>query len=130
MKKSDEWFAQAFYDFETAEYLFLGNRYTYTVFMCHLSVEKALKGLYFLTFNQDPPKTHNLTFFTGKLQQDLPDTLNEFIFEINQASIPTRYPDDLTKMSADYTAERVALILQHTKEVLSWIKQQETSPHS
>ena len=129
MKKSDEWFAQASYDYETAEYLFQGKRYIYTVFMCHLAIEKALKGLFSLSFDQEPPKTHNLTFFTTKMQQNLPETYAEFIFDINQASIPTRYPDNLSIMSTDYTAERVSLIMQNTKEVLSWIKQQEFLPH-
>jgi len=41
-----EWLKQAEYDLETAEYLFSGGRYLYSVFMCHLAIEKALKGLY------------------------------------------------------------------------------------
>ena len=47
MKRSAiEWLKQAEYDLETAEYLFSGGRYLYSVFMCHLAIEKALKGLY------------------------------------------------------------------------------------
>jgi HEPN domain-containing protein len=41
-----EWFKQADYDLETAEAMFITGRYIYTVFMCHLSIEKELKGLY------------------------------------------------------------------------------------
>ncbi|MDO9528114.1 MAG: HEPN domain-containing protein [Syntrophales bacterium] len=41
-----EWLRQADYDMDTAEYMLSGGRYFYAVFMCHLSIEKALKGLF------------------------------------------------------------------------------------
>ncbi|KAF5423046.1 MAG: HEPN domain-containing protein [Candidatus Methanocomedens sp.] len=65
--KPDEWLRQAQYDMETADYLFEGERYFYAVFMCHLSIEKALKGLYVKRFNKTPPKTHNLIFSLNSL---------------------------------------------------------------
>ena len=43
--RSSEWLRQADYDLETAQYMLAGGRYIYAVFMCHLSAEKALKGL-------------------------------------------------------------------------------------
>ncbi len=45
-KLSDEWIKQADYDMETARAMFAARRYICTVFMCHLSIEKALKGLF------------------------------------------------------------------------------------
>ena len=45
-KQTEEWFKQADYDMDTADYMHKGGRHIYAVFMCHLSVEKALKGLY------------------------------------------------------------------------------------
>jgi len=41
-----EWMRQADYDWETAEYMLQGGRCFYAVFMCHMAVEKALKGLF------------------------------------------------------------------------------------
>ena len=46
LKPPKEWLAQADYDMDTAADLFRAGRYIYTVFMCHLSIEKTLKGLY------------------------------------------------------------------------------------
>lgn len=40
----EEWPRQADYDMDTADFMFSGGRYFYAVFMCHLSLEKALKG--------------------------------------------------------------------------------------
>ena len=38
----EEWFRQADYDIDTADYMFSGGRYFYAVFMCHLSIERLL----------------------------------------------------------------------------------------
>jgi len=45
-KLPKEWFKQADYDLDTARAMFDSGRYIYTIFMCHLSIEKALKGVY------------------------------------------------------------------------------------
>ena len=45
-KKYKEWFYQSDYDLETAEDMLKSGRTVYCIFMCHLSLEKALKGLY------------------------------------------------------------------------------------
>lgn len=39
LKSPEEWFIQASYDLDTAEAMFKTERYMYTVFMCHLSIE-------------------------------------------------------------------------------------------
>jgi HEPN domain-containing protein len=67
MDNAEEWFKQEDYDFDTAKYMFVGRRYSYTVFMCHLCIEKALKGLYQVRFDETPPKTHNLLSLLLKL---------------------------------------------------------------
>ncbi len=47
IKSVKEWFAQADYDMATADTMYRSGRYFYTIFMCHLSLEKALKGSMF-----------------------------------------------------------------------------------
>lgn len=123
-KKPDEWFKQADYDMKTAEYLFKGRRYVYTVFMCHLSVEKALKGLYIKKLKEVPPKVHNLIFLVEKIGLKLPDDLYDLVFNLNRVSIPTRYPEDLQKMHKDYNKKKTGDIFNKSKEVLKWLKGQ------
>ena len=53
-KTSQEWLKQADYDMKTAEIMFDNKRYFYAVFMCHLSVEKALKGFYLERLKEIP----------------------------------------------------------------------------
>ena len=48
--------------------MFKEDRYFYAIFMCHLAIEKALKGLYQLKLEQVPPKTHNLIYLLDSLR--------------------------------------------------------------
>lgn len=123
-KKPDEWFRQANYDIKTAEYLCKGGKYIYAVFMCHLAIEKALKGLYQKNQNEIPPKVHNLIFLIEKMALKIPDDLYDMIFNLNRVSIPTRYPDDLKRMQKDYNKRRAVGILEKSKEILKWLKGQ------
>ena len=123
-KHPDEWLRQADYDMDTAEFMFSGERYFYTVFMCHLSIEKALKGLYSHKLNEAPPRNHSLVYLVEKIKLETPDDLYDFIFTINRVSIPIRYPDDLEKIMKDYDRERSGEILRRSKVVLEWIKAQ------
>jgi HEPN domain-containing protein len=43
-KEIKNWLDSSQYDLETAEHMFNTGRYIYTVFMCHLAIEKALKA--------------------------------------------------------------------------------------
>ena len=65
-KRTEEWLIQSDYDMDTAVYMHKGGRYIYAVFMCHLSIEKALKGLYYEKVREIPPKTHNLIYLLNE----------------------------------------------------------------
>ncbi len=119
-----EWLKQAEYDLETAEYLFSGGRYVYSVFMCHLSIEKALKGLYEIIIGDFPPKTHNLLYLLKKIDKKPEEALTQFIITLNQISITTRYPDTLEKAQEYFNLEKTSHILSQTHEVIIWIKKQ------
>lgn len=122
LKKPEEWFKQATYDIETAEAMFKTGRYIYTVFMCHLSVEKALKGLYTVYLKQTPTKTHNLLYLIEKIKLEADEELYDFIFSLNRASVPTRYPDDLERMKKEYSRKITEDVLKKSKEALKWLK--------
>lgn len=122
LKKPEEWFKQATYDIETAEAMFKTGRYIYTVFMCHLSVEKALKGLYTKYLKQTPTKTHNLLYLIEKIKLEAGEELYDFIFSLNRASVPTRYPDDLERMKKEYSRKITEDVLKKSKETLKWLK--------
>lgn len=120
-RSSEELLRQADYDMDTAAYMFKGGRYMYTVFMCHLSIEKALKGLYAEKLRKEPPKTHNLLYLIERTKLELPKDLYDFVSTLNRVSVPTRYPDDLRRMLKDYDKKKTKEVLDESKRVLQWL---------
>ena len=123
-KKPEEQFKQAAYDLKTAEIMLENRRFIYAVFMCHLAVEKALKGLYQFKLNEIPPKVHNLIYLVEKICLGISEKLYNSIFELNRVSIPTRYPDDLTRMKKEYKKKNTVEIINSSKEAIKWLKKQ------
>ncbi len=123
-EKHDEWLKQADYDMDTADAMFASGRYLYAVFMCHLSIEKSLKGLHSKELREVPPKTHNLLYLIKKIENKPSQDLLKFITKLNTASVATRYPDDLSKIQAAYTKEITKEMIEKSKDVLQWVKKQ------
>lgn len=122
LKISQEWFKQADYDIKTAAAMFAAKKYIYTVFMCHLSMEKALKGLYAKKLELFPPKSHDLIYLISKLEIKPEENIGDFIDELNDQGVLTRYPNELSSLIKAYNKEKANRILLNTKEVLKWIK--------
>jgi len=122
--KIDEWFLQSDYDFETAEAMYASARYIYAIFMCHLSLEKALKGLYLKRKNEHPVKSHDLVYFVQKIELEMKPEDYQFLVSINRLSVPTRYPDDLKKLIKSFTKDQTKKYLNSAKSIQQWIKQQ------
>jgi len=124
IKHTQEWVKQAQYDIETAQVMLESSRYIYCVFMCHLSIEKALKALYVNNLNENPPKVHNLLYLAQNANLKLPLPMREFLENLNEVSISTRYPEELQKLLKEYGKERVKIILDKSREVLKWLKKE------
>ena len=123
-KKAKEWLKQADYDIETADFMYGGKRYFYAVFMCHLSIEKALKGLYQSKLQEVPPKTHNLIYLLDKISIKPDEKTGKIIARLNEANIATRYPEDVDHLQSLFTQAISGQLLSQTKEILEWIKKQ------
>jgi HEPN domain-containing protein len=123
-KKSEEWLKQADYDMDTARFMSNGGRYFYAVFMCHLSIEKALKGLYQERLKEIPPKVHNLIYLLNKIGIKPPEEIGRFLIKLNEAHVVTRYPEDIEKLQRDYTQAITKDIITKSMEALEWIKKQ------
>lgn len=121
-RKTEEWLKQSDYDMDTAHYMYSGGRYTYAVFMCHLAIEKAIKGLYQERIGKFPAKSHNLIYLLNEIKLKPPEAHGKFIVKLNEASIMTRYPEDLSKLQQIYTKAVVRDILTQAEELVKWIK--------
>jgi len=123
-KPSKEWFDQAGYDIDTAKAMFNAGRYIYTIFMCHLSIEKALKGIYIKRLNKNSPKTHDLSYLCEEIALEMPEKFLIFLDELNDLSVPTRYPEELKELLKQYKKADTGKALKMTEELLLWLKKQ------
>lgn len=121
-KQPKEWIKQAEYDLKTADIMLVHKRYIYAVFMCHLAIEKTLKGLFTSIIKKNPPKTHSLIFLIEKIGLEIPDNIYNFIYTLNGVSVPTRYPDDLNRINKTYNKVKTEKLVDDTKEALKWLK--------
>lgn len=123
LKETKNWIESSDYDAQTATHMLQTGRYIYVIFMCHLAIEKLLKAIVHEDTGKLPHKTHDLIYLLQITKINLPEHLLEFVGKINNASIVTRYPEDLSKIISAYP-ERVAKeYLNCTYEVITWLKQ-------
>lgn len=120
---TQNWISMSEYDLETARHMLATGRFLYVVFMCHLALEKMLKAHVTEATQSLPPKTHDLIYLVKKSGLVLPQSYLEFIGKLNNASVPTRYPEDLQRMLVQYPEPIVRDYLEKTEEVLQWLRQ-------
>lgn len=100
------------------------KRHYYAIFMCHLSIEKALKGLLQQKTSTLPTKGHNLISLLQKSGVASDAKTGVFLTMLNEVDVKTRYPDNLDRLIEQYPEKIVAEMLNKAKEALKWIKAQ------
>ncbi|SFR01548.1 HEPN domain-containing protein [Desulfoscipio geothermicus] len=119
-----EWLDQVDYDLDTAESMLTTGRYVYTIFMCHLAIEKTLKALMVEKTGKMPPKIHNLIRLIKLGNAKLSSHQLKFVSRLSLAGVVTRYPENLRKAISDYPQPVAREYLKNTKEVIKCLKQQ------
>jgi HEPN domain-containing protein len=125
---SEYWFELADYDIESAKVMLGGKRYLYVGFMCHQTIEKALKGIIARSCAESeiPPKTHDLTRLA--VQAGIIDAMSmeqqDFIEELNPLNVEARYPTYKDQIHKMLTQNKCHELIAGTKELLCWIKKQ------
>ena len=125
-EKVKYWIDLADYDIETAAAMLKTQRYLYVGFMCHQSIEKALKAVIVDKFDHMPPKMHNLIKLSeaAGLFGLMTDQQKKSLFVLNPLNIESRYPSYKDILLSQLTAERSEHINEQTKHMLTWIKTQ------
>jgi HEPN domain-containing protein len=114
-KEAANWLESAQYDLGTAENMLEAGRYIYAVFMCHLSLEKALKAIVQEVSDRVPPKTHDLEYLLTLAGLKPDKEAEQFAAELSNLSVLTRYPIDFRRTKRDFSEERAKAILEGTK---------------
>jgi HEPN domain-containing protein len=102
--------------------MFDGGRYPYALFMCHLAVEKALKGLYQHRLGKTPPRTHNLVYLMAQVGLEPDQDQARFVAVLSEAQAATRYPQDLEALRSQYTQSVAEDALSKGRSLLTWIE--------
>ena len=126
-EKVQYWLDLADYDIETAQVNLDGRRFLYVGFMCHQSVEKALKAVITqVTDGGVPPKIHNLLILAEKalLDESMSEEHVDLIRELNPLNIQARYPEHKERLMQTLSQEYCKKIMERTIDLLCWIKKQ------
>jgi HEPN domain-containing protein len=125
---SDYWFELADYDIETAKAMLSSKRYLYVGFMCHQTIEKALKAVIARSCveGEFPPKIHDLSRLAvlADIIHAMSEEQQDFIETLNPLSIQARYPAYKDKLYTTLTHEKCQELVDSTEELLCWIKTQ------
>ena len=122
-RDTKNWIESADYDIESANHMLATGRYLYVIFMCHLALEKVLKAIAAEVRRKTPPRTHDLINLINLGGVQLGPEHLDFVGKLNNASIPTRYPEDLAKAISAYPKAVAENYLERTKKLVGWLKQ-------
>ena len=121
-KETKNWLDTAKYDITTAQHMLNTGRYIYVIFMCHLAIEKILKAVINEKTGKLPPKTHSLLYLLELSKVKLSEDLLDFVGALNNASIVTRYPEDLKRLISNYRKGIAQEYLKKTGRIIRCIK--------
>jgi HEPN domain-containing protein len=125
-KQSDYWLELSDYDFETAKVMQNNSRYLYVGFMCHQSVEKALKAYFAEKTNNTPQKVHDLITLAKRsgILDKLTAQQTAFLTKLSPLNIEARYPSDKHLLMELLTSDRCKNLIDETEAFIKWIKVQ------
>jgi len=122
-KEIKNWSDQANDDFDSAKFNFNGKKFYVAAFLCQQAVEKALKALFLYEKKGEVPQSHSLIYLATNTS--VPKSFYSFLKELTPKFIDTRYPDASVDLpSRIYDEENTKRILDKTKDMLAWIKNQ------
>lgn len=109
-------------DFVTMTAMFDSKRYSWSLFIGHLMLEKLLKAYYVKVKSDYPPFIHNLLRLAEKADLELSDDQQEQLVTITAFNINARYDDYKMSFRNQCTPEFTAEWINKIKEIRPWIK--------
>jgi HEPN domain-containing protein len=109
-------------DFETMTAMFDSKRYSWSLFIGHLMIEKLLKAYYVKVKSDYPPFIHNLLRLAEKADLELTDDKEEQLVTITAFNINARYDNYKMSFKKQCTLEFTSEWIDKLKELRLWIK--------
>jgi len=118
------WVENADEDYETMEVLYKSKRYSWSLFIGHLVIEKLLKAYYIQEKKEHPLFTHNLLRLAELSGLPLDETGKMELATITAFNINARYDDYKQNFRKKCTPEFTYIWIEKIKELRKWIKGQ------
>ena len=116
------WLDSSDEDFVTMITLFENKRYSWSLFIGHLMIEKLLKSLYVKLNNDYPPYIHNLFRLAENCNLNLTDDQRFFLITVTAFNINARYDDYKMSFQRTCTPEFTTNWIEKLKDQRLWIK--------
>ena len=104
------------------------DRLLYVGFMCHQTIEKALKAIIARDCEEGeiPPKIHNLSKLavSANLFEMMSEQQQDLIYELNPLNIEARYPEYKDEIAVGLSRDNCEELIAGTEGLLCWIKKQ------
>jgi len=123
--RAEYWLDCADYDMQTAKAMLQTKRYLYVGFMCHQTIEKALKAVFVVRKpEEDLPYIHSLVRLANLsgISQEMGEEQLSLMDVLNPLNIEARYPVNKERLLRSLTETRCERLIQETEVLLAWIK--------
>jgi HEPN domain-containing protein len=118
-KETKTWLKIAEEDYDGAEYLWKGHRYSGAVLFFQQAVEKIIKAYIIEVKHTMPRKTHDIEDLIKTAGLDLSEIQNPDVDELTKAFSRVRYPD-LSKKHYEKRSD-VDLLVKMARAIYLWI---------
>ncbi|MFA6106112.1 MAG: HEPN domain-containing protein [Patescibacteria group bacterium] len=116
------WKASAEKDWKAANFLYARKYYCHSLFLCHLALEKSLKGLVILKTGEPAPYIHRLDQLASLSGIELTGNQLKNFKIISAFNISGRYDDYKFSFYKQCTPAYSKEYLNITKELFIWLK--------
>jgi len=118
------WIESAMSDYDTMKLLFKNGKYSWSLFIWQLVIEKFFKALYAKKNKSNPhaPRSHDLVYLADKCNVKYDDRQNDLLEEITRFCLDGRYDDYKKNFKAKCTKEFTLKKLEDIEEVIIWLK--------
>lgn len=123
-KHIEYWLNSSNNDYQTMLVLFEAKKYSWSLFVGHLAIEKLLKAHYVYKKREHPPLTHNLHKLAIEIGLDTPDDIIYKLTTVTVFNINARYDDYKSSFQKKCTSEYTKEWIETIKELRQWIKKQ------
>lgn len=126
LKEIEKYWIESSQDaFDIAKTLFENNKFVYSMFFLHLSIEKMLKALFVNQNQSESPFGHNLQNIASKIKNiNFDKNTMELFTQITTFNIAGRYDDYKKSFYYICNLEFATNYLTKGKELLEWLKSQ------